>query len=65
MCLSNIINSRVGYSTNEINKMLEVLKRIVIYPNIEELSKNINTGPAIYMPDSLEQFNEFKQAYTN
>lgn len=43
--------------------MLEVFKEIVIYPSIEELSKDVNSGPSIYMRDSLSELNEFKQCY--
>ncbi len=63
MYLCNIINSQLGYTPSESNHMLEIVKDIVVYPSIEVLSNDVNNGPAIYMPDSLGELDEFRQCY--
>ncbi|MDU2672300.1 MAG: clostripain-related cysteine peptidase [Clostridium sp.] len=63
MYLCNIINSQLGYTPSESNHMLEIVKDIVVYPSIEVLSNDVNSGPAIYMPDSLGELDEFRQCY--
>lgn len=61
--LCNIINSQLGYTPSESNYMLEIVKDIVVYPSIEVLSNDVNSGPSIYMPDSLGELDEFRQCY--
>lgn len=63
MYLCNIINSQLGYTPSESNHMLEIVKDIVVYPSIEVLSNDVNSGPAIYMPDSIGELDEFRQCY--
>lgn len=61
--LCNIINSQLGYTPSESNYMLEIVKDIVVYPSIKVLSNDVNSGPSIYMPDSLGELDEFRQCY--
>ncbi|SCJ73416.1 Clostripain family [uncultured Clostridium sp.] len=61
--LYNIINSQLGYTPSEINYILELVKDIVIYPSMKVLSNDVNSGPSIYMTDSLSEFEEFRRYY--
>lgn len=62
--LSEILaKSSTNYFNNE--KLYKILKEIVIYPNINVLTKNQNLGPSIYLPQDKKQYFKFKNHYNN
>ena len=61
--LCNVMKLFIDYSNYDIDKILDSLREVIIYPRIEELNKNINNGLTIYMPDSLSEVYEFKESY--